>query len=56
MEAQNDTAMTTFVEIGQSIDNIDAAIIYMLAERFHCTERVGVLNGCVEGRKSFTAR
>lgn len=26
-----------------SIDNIDAAIIHMLAERFRCTERVGVM-------------
>lgn len=26
-----------------SIDNIDAALIYMLAERFRCTQRVGVL-------------
>jgi chorismate mutase len=27
----------------QSIDNIDAAMIYMLAERFRCTKRVGLL-------------
>jgi len=26
-----------------SIDNIDAAIVHMLAERFRCTMRVGVL-------------
>lgn len=26
-----------------SIDNIDAAMIYMLAERFRCTKRVGAL-------------
>ena len=26
-----------------SIDNIDAAIIHMLAERFRCTQRVGVM-------------
>ena len=26
-----------------SIDNIDAAIIHMLAERFRCTQRVGIL-------------
>ena len=26
-----------------SIDNIDAAIVHMLAERFRCTQRVGVL-------------
>ena len=27
----------------ESIDNIDAAIIHMLAERFRCTQRVGVM-------------
>ena len=27
----------------QSIDNIDAAVIYMLAERFRCTQQVGKL-------------
>ncbi len=26
-----------------SIDNIDAALVHMLAERFKCTQRVGVL-------------
>ncbi len=26
-----------------SIDNIDAALIYMLAERFRCTQQVGAL-------------
>ncbi|MBL6432111.1 MAG: chorismate mutase [Alphaproteobacteria bacterium] len=26
-----------------SIDNIDAALIHMLAERFKCTQKVGVL-------------
>ena len=27
----------------QSIDNIDAALIHMLAERFRCTKEVGIL-------------
>ena len=27
----------------QSIDNIDAALVFMLAERFRCTQQVGVL-------------
>lgn len=27
----------------KSIDNIDAAMIHMLAERFRCTQRVGAL-------------
>ncbi|HKY09413.1 MAG TPA: chorismate mutase [Candidatus Binatia bacterium] len=31
------------VGLRQSIDNIDAALIYMLAERFKCTRLVGEL-------------
>ncbi|MEV6160542.1 chorismate mutase [Streptomyces sp. NPDC052052] len=27
----------------QSIDNIDAAVVYMIAERFKCTQQVGHL-------------
>jgi chorismate mutase len=27
----------------QSIDNIDAALVHMLAERFRCTQEVGLL-------------
>lgn len=34
------TQLSTF---RQTIDNIDAALIYMLAERFRCTDQVGVL-------------
>jgi chorismate mutase len=30
-------------DLRDSIDNIDAAIIRMLAERFRCTQRVGIL-------------
>lgn len=30
-------------ELRDSIDNIDAALIHMLAERFRCTQRVGEL-------------
>jgi chorismate mutase len=30
-------------DIRNSIDNIDAAMIHMLAERFRCTQRVGAL-------------
>ena len=30
-------------DLGDSIDNIDAAIIHMLAERFRCTRAVGNL-------------
>ena len=31
------------LSLRDSIDNIDAAIIHMLAERFRCTQRVGVM-------------
>ena len=30
-------------EIRASIDNIDAALVHLLAERFRCTKKVGVL-------------
>ena len=30
-------------EYRQSIDNIDAALVHMLAERFRCTQAVGML-------------
>jgi chorismate mutase len=43
METRDNPAIATLLEIRQSIDNIDAAIIYMLAERFRCTQRVGGL-------------
>ena len=33
----------TLADYRASIDNIDAALIHMLAERFRCTQAVGVL-------------
>jgi chorismate mutase len=30
-------------ELRESIDNIDAALVYLLAERFRCTRQVGEL-------------
>jgi chorismate mutase len=30
-------------DLRRSIDNIDAAVIHMLAERFRCTQQVGAL-------------
>jgi chorismate mutase len=30
-------------QLRNSIDNIDAALIYLLAERFRCTRRVGAM-------------
>jgi chorismate mutase len=37
------TAMEDLLQLRRSIDNIDAAMIHMLAERFRCTKAVGAL-------------
>jgi chorismate mutase len=37
------SAQTELRDLRKSIDNIDAAMVHMLAERFRCTKRVGVL-------------
>jgi chorismate mutase len=42
MSDSND-AMTALAGYRASIDNIDAALIHMLAERFRCTQAVGKL-------------
>lgn len=34
---------TQLLSLRASIDNIDAALIFLLAERFRCTKQVGVL-------------
>lgn len=36
-------AAAELAELRASIDNIDAALVHMLAERFKCTQRVGAL-------------
>ncbi len=41
--ADKTQALAELQELRSSIDNIDAAIIHMLAERFRCTQRVGAL-------------
>ena len=38
-----DMARARLSEYRVSIDNIDAALVHMLAERFRCTKAVGVL-------------
>lgn len=43
MSAMNDNPQALLGELRASIDNIDAALIHMLAERFRCTKAVGVL-------------
>lgn len=37
------SAQGQLARLRSSIDNIDAALIHMLAERFRCTQAVGVL-------------
>jgi len=39
----SDALPEELVALRRSIDNIDAAIIHMLAERFRCTQQVGEL-------------
>lgn len=44
MSAENATVVPAeLAEIRASIDNIDAALVHLLAERFKCTQRVGHL-------------
>ena len=42
-ETDQEAAIVELEKIRGSIDNIDAAVIHMLAERFKCTQRVGIL-------------
>ncbi|WP_181768550.1 chorismate mutase [Streptomyces albidus (ex Kaewkla and Franco 2022)] len=42
-EGIEDSVRAELVELRDSIDNIDAAVVHMLAERFKCTQRVGRL-------------
>jgi chorismate mutase len=37
------TVPAELLELRDSIDNIDAALVHLLAERFKCTKRVGQL-------------
>lgn len=39
----NQAPEAKLLELRRSIDNIDAALIHMLAERFRCTQQVGEL-------------
>lgn len=39
----DDAARTELLRLRASIDNIDAALIYLLAERFRATQQVGQL-------------
>jgi chorismate mutase len=43
MAEMDDETRTELAELRQSIDNIDAALTHLLAERFKATQRVGRL-------------
>ncbi|WP_173934375.1 chorismate mutase [Chelativorans sp. Marseille-P2723] len=43
MSSESDTARVRLLELRASIDNLDAALIHVLAERFRCTKAVGKL-------------
>src|SRR5690554_5285416 len=42
-EQSSAEVLPQLAQFRQSIDNIDAALIHMLAERFRCTKQVGLL-------------
>lgn len=42
-DAIDESVAAQLDELRDSIDNIDAAVVHMLAERFKCTQRVGRL-------------
>jgi len=42
-EGKTEGPLAELAEIRRSIDNFDAALIHILAERFRATQRVGVL-------------
>ena len=42
-EETTEAARAQLLQYRASIDNIDAALVHMLAERFRCTQAVGVL-------------
>jgi chorismate mutase len=43
MSTDTDSIKAQLLELRASIDNIDAALVHMLAERFRCTKAVGQL-------------
>ena len=42
-QGTGDAAMTELYRLRESIDNLDAALVHVLAERFRSTQAVGVL-------------
>lgn len=43
MTTPDDGVLPELARLRASIDNLDAAVIHLLAERFRCTQRVGEL-------------
>ena len=43
MDTSDSSVPPELQTLRDSIDNIDAAIVYMMAERFRCTQRIGML-------------
>lgn len=39
----DDSVMTELLSIRRTIDNLDASLVYILAERFRATQKVGLL-------------
>jgi chorismate mutase len=42
-EATQEAARARLLELRASIDNLDSAVVHLLAERFKCTQQVGRL-------------
>jgi chorismate mutase len=42
-QGTDDAVMAELYRLRESIDNLDAALVHVLAERFRCTQAVGVL-------------
>jgi chorismate mutase len=43
MSAEPDAVLAELSRLRDSIDNLDAALVHVLAERFKCTQQVGLL-------------
>lgn len=54
--SEPEAPMERLLKLRASIDNIDAALIHLLAERFKCTQEVGVLKAQHEMPPSDPAR
>ena len=43
LSGASDAVLAELLRLRSSIDNLDAALVHVLAERFRCTQQVGVL-------------